>query len=53
MMSKRYSKSTFDTTFDTLPISKLVISLHNISKGCKNSKYSIAFGEIATFKPLH
>ena len=32
-----------------LPISKLVISLNNISKGSKNSEYSIAFGGIVKF----
>ena len=31
------------------PISKLVISLNNISKGSKNSGYSIAFGGIVKF----
>ena len=36
-----------------LPIFKLVISLNNISKGSKNSEYSIGFVGIATFKPLY
>ena len=36
-----------------LPIFKLVISLNNISKGSKNSEYSIAFGGIAKFNALY
>ena len=34
-------------------MSKLVISLNRISKSSKNSEYSIAFGGIVKFKPLH
>ena len=36
-----------------LLISKLVISLNDISMGSKSSEHSIVFGGMAKLKPLH